>query len=116
MVQKTSQHASAGDRTEPHQTTEPAAATRVAAGSSEITPVTETGLVAGAGREQPTFRAGNPGVAAACDAQCDALSADRVELLARAVILVAGMAIPEAARKAVLARVVADLAAAGTSG
>jgi hypothetical protein len=33
----------------------------------------------------------------------------RLELLARAVILVAGMAIPEAAREAVLARVVAEL-------
>ena len=46
-----------------------------------------------------------------CDAKCDAISADRVELLARAVILVAGMAIPEAAREAVLGRVVADLTA-----
>ena len=42
---------------------------------------------------------------------CDAISTDRVELLARAVILVAGMAIPETAREAVLARVVADLTA-----
>jgi hypothetical protein len=48
-----------------------------------------------------------------CDAKCDAISADRVELLARAVILVAGMAIPETAREAVLARVVADLTATG---
>jgi hypothetical protein len=44
-----------------------------------------------------------------CDAKCDAISADRVQLLARAVLLVAGMAIPETAREAVLARVVADL-------
>ena len=50
-------------------------------------------------------------VVRSCDAKCDAISADRVELLARAVILVAGMAIPEAAREAVLARVVADLTA-----
>ena len=35
------------------------------------------------------------------------------DLLARAVILVAGMAIPEAAREAVLARVVADLTTDG---
>jgi len=63
--------------------------------------------MAGAGREQPAFRAGNLGVACACDAQCDALSIDRVELLARAVILVAGMAIPEEERAAVLAQVVA---------
>ena len=66
--------------------------------------------VAGTGREQPASRAGIPGVAPACDAQCDALSPDRVELLARAVILVAGMEIPEAVRAAVLARVLADLA------
>jgi hypothetical protein len=72
--------------------------------------------MAGTGREQPAFRAGNLGIASACDAQCDALPADHVELLARAVILVAGMAIPEATREAVLARVVADLAAAGTPG
>lgn len=50
-------------------------------------------------------------VVRSCDAKCDAISADRVELLARAVILLAGMAIPEAAREAVLARVVADLTA-----
>jgi len=49
---------------------------------------------------------------AACDAQCDALSPDRVELLARAVLLVAGMAIPENDRAAVLARVVASLSPA----
>ena len=52
-------------------------------------------------------------VVRSCDAKCDAISADRVELLARAVILVAGMAIPETAREAVLARVVADLNASG---
>lgn len=65
--------------------------------------------MAGAGREQPAFRAGNPGVASACDAKCDALPADRVELLARAVILVAGMAIPEQDRAAVFMRVIAGL-------
>jgi hypothetical protein len=42
--------------------------------------------------------------------KCDAISADRIELLARAVVLVAGMRIPEAAREAVLARVTAELA------
>jgi len=68
--------------------------------------------MAGTGREQPACRAGNPGVASGCDARYDALPPDRVELLARAVILVAGMAIPEAARAAVLARVTAELAAA----
>ncbi len=44
-----------------------------------------------------------------CNAECDAISTDRVEVLARAVVLVAGMNIPEAAREAVLARVVAGL-------
>ena len=52
-------------------------------------------------------------VVRSCDAKCDAISADRVELLARAVILVAGMAIPDTAREAVLGRVVADLSATG---
>ena len=74
--------------------------------------------MAGAGHEQPASCAGKQGVAVSCDAKCDAISADRVELLARAVILVAGMAIPETAREAVLARVVADLStdAEATSG
>lgn len=65
--------------------------------------------MAGAGREQTTFRAGNPGVTSVCDAQCDALPADRVELLARAVLLVAGMAIPEQERAAVFMRVISGL-------
>ena len=64
------------------------------------------------GREHPVSRAANPGIPVSCDARCDALSPDRVEVLARAVILVAQMAIPEAAREAVLARVTAELAAA----
>jgi len=61
------------------------------------------------GREQPASHSGNLGAPLSCDAKCDAISADRVELLARAVTLVAGMAIPEQMRAAVLARVVADL-------
>jgi hypothetical protein len=65
--------------------------------------------VAGTGTEQPRFHSGKLGVAIPCDAECDAFSADRIELLARAVVLVAGMRIPEAARDAVLSRVVADL-------
>jgi len=65
--------------------------------------------MAGAGREQPTFREGNPGVASACDAQCDALAPHRVELLARAVMLVAGIAIPEQEWAAVFMRVIAGL-------
>jgi len=44
-----------------------------------------------------------------CDAKCDAFSGDRLELLARAVILVAGMNLAEAERAAVLAPVIADL-------
>ena len=66
--------------------------------------------VAGTGTEQPRFHSGNRRVASKCDAKCDAISADRIELLARAVVLVAGMRIPETAREAVLARVTAELA------
>jgi len=44
-----------------------------------------------------------------CDAKCDAVSANRIELLTRAVILVAGMNLAEDERAAVLARVIADL-------
>ena len=43
------------------------------------------------------------------DPKCDAISANRIELLTRAVILVAGMKLAEAERAAVLARVIADL-------
>jgi hypothetical protein len=55
------------------------------------------------------FQSGKQGVESVCDAQCDAFSADRIELLARAVVLVAGISIPEAAREAVLVRAIADL-------
>ncbi len=48
--------ASVPDRTEPHETTEPAATTRVTAGSSEVTPFLETGEMAGAGFEPATSR------------------------------------------------------------
>jgi len=65
--------------------------------------------VAGTGTEQTLYRSGKQGVESVCDAKCDAISADRIELLARAVVLVAGMGIPEAAREAVLARVTAEL-------
>ena len=61
--------------------------------------------MAGTGREQPASLAGNLGI----PLSCDAISADRSEFLARAVTLVAGMAIPEQVRSAVLARVVADM-------
>ena len=66
--------------------------------------------VAGTGTEQTRFHSGNRRVASKCDAKCDAISGDRIELLARAVVLVAGMRIPETAREAVLARVTAELA------
>jgi len=66
--------------------------------------------MAGTGTEQMRFRSGKQQVVSKCDAKCDAISADRVELLARAVVLVAGMRIPEAAWEAVLTRVTAELA------
>jgi hypothetical protein len=65
--------------------------------------------VAGTGTEQTRFHSRNRRVASGCDAKCDAISADRIELLACAVVLVAGMGIPKAAREAVLARVTAEL-------
>jgi hypothetical protein len=65
--------------------------------------------VAGTGTEQTRFHSGKPGVESKCDAKCDAISANRIELLTRAVILVAGMNLAEAERTAVLARVIADL-------
>ena len=75
--------------------------------------------VAGTGTEQPRFHSGKQGIDSGCDAECDAISADRIELLARAVVLVAGMNLAEAERAAVLARVIADLtrqrAAAGAA-
>jgi len=68
--------------------------------------------MAGTGTEQTRFRRGNLRVVSSCDAKCDAISADRIELLARAVVLVSGMGIPDAAREAALARVTANLASA----
>ena len=65
--------------------------------------------MAGTGTEQTRFHSGKQWVESVCDAQCDAISADRVELLARAVMLVAGMKLAEAERAAVLARVIVDL-------
>jgi hypothetical protein len=103
-------HASASGSNEPHKTTEPAATIQVAAGSSKRAPVTETGRMAGTGTELTRCHLGNQGGASGCDAECDGSSADRIVLLARAVVLVAGMSVPEAAREAVLARVTAELA------
>ena len=82
---------------------------RVAAGSSKLVPVTETGRMAGTGTEQRQYHSGKQGVASSCDAKCDAISGDRIELLARAVVLVAGMSIPDATRGAVLAAVAAKI-------
>jgi len=65
--------------------------------------------VAGTGTEQTRFHFEKQGVVSKCDAECDASSADRIELLTRAVILVAGMNLAEVERAAVLARVIADL-------
>jgi len=48
--------ASAPDCTEPHETTEPAVATGVTAGSSEVTPFTRNGEMAGTGFEPATSR------------------------------------------------------------
>jgi ABC-type phosphate transport system substrate-binding protein len=132
--------ASASGSTEPHKKTEPPATIQVAAGSSVFAPVTETGSrhesaqktagtgqgwpglrekVAGTGTEQTRFRSRKQGVTISCDAKCDAISADRIELLARAVILVAGINLADAEQAALFARVVADLtsqrAAAGAA-
>jgi hypothetical protein len=65
--------------------------------------------VAETGTEQTRFHSGKQGIASGCDAKCDAISPDRIELLALAVVLVAGMNLAEAERAAVLARVVAEL-------
>ena len=70
--------------------------------------------VAGTGTEQTRFHSGKQGVTISCDAKCDAISRNRVELLARAVILVAGMNLAEAERDAVLARVIAESASPTT--
>ena len=104
----TPQAPAAGGR-EPQKKTEPAATIQVAAGSSGIALVTKTGRMAGTGTEQTRFHSGKQGGTIPCDAECDAISADRVELLARAVILVAGINLADAEQAAVFARVVADL-------
>jgi hypothetical protein len=65
--------------------------------------------MAGTGTEQTRFHSGNRRVVSGCDAKCDAISGDRIELLACAVVLVAGMSIPDATRGAVLAAVAAKI-------
>ena len=61
------------------------------------------------GLEKTRFRPRKRGVATSCDAKCDAISPDRVEVLARAVCLVAGLNVPEQEREAILARVMGSL-------
>jgi hypothetical protein len=68
--------------------------------------------MAGTGSEQPLNSTGKRHPAAACGAKCSADSDSEFDLLARAVLLVAGMAIPEHDRAAVLARVLAVQSAA----
>jgi len=63
--------------------------------------------MAGTGTEQRRYRSGKRRVASGCDARCDAISADRIELLAQAAALIAGIAIPEDERVAALARLIA---------
>jgi len=70
--------------------------------------------VAGTGTEQTRFHSGKQGVVSKCDADCDAISTDRIDLLTRAVILVAGMNLAEYERAAVLSRVIADLSSPTT--
>jgi len=55
------------------------------------------------------FPAGNQQVGSTCCADFSAKPADRLEVLARAVVLVAGMSIPQAEREAVLAEVIVAL-------
>jgi len=113
-TQNATQQASASGSTEPHKTTEPAATIQVAAGSSKLAPITKTDRMAGTGTEQTRFHSGNREVASSCDAECDAISTDRIDLLTRAVILVAGMNLAEYERAAVLSRVIADLSSPTT--
>ena len=65
--------------------------------------------VAGTGTEQTRYHSRHQRVVSNYDAECDAIPADRIESLTRAVILVAGTNLAEAERAAVLARVIADL-------
>ena len=63
--------------------------------------------VAGTGTEQTRFHSRKQGVESVCDAQCDEISANRIELLTRTVILVAGMNLPEADRATGMSRLLA---------
>lgn len=68
--------------------------------------------MAGTGQEQPSTSPEKPPITPGCSADCSAVSDKSLDLLARAVLLVAGMAIPEHERAAVLARVVATMSPA----
>jgi hypothetical protein len=60
--------------------------------------------VAGTGTEQTRFSSENPSVPSDCCADFSAEHSKRLEVLARAVALVAGMPIPQADQEVVLAR------------
>ena len=98
-AQIAAQHVPAGSGREPHQKTEPAATTRVTAGSARITPVSKTGSMAGTGFEKPRFSSGKPGVAPTCSAESSALSSDL------ALVVDSWARLPEAVRAGVLAMV-----------
>lgn len=65
--------------------------------------------MAGAGCEQTPNPCGFSGIPSSDSANFSAGAGDALEVLARAVILVAGLAIPDHARAAILARVVAGV-------
>ncbi|MFM8291566.1 MAG: hypothetical protein ACKOC4_07685 [Planctomycetia bacterium] len=82
---------------------------RAVASARRGTPAAAGEEVGDIGSEQKTKLSGKQHIASQCDAKCDAIPADHVDLLARAVLLVAGMPIPEASREAVLQRVIEEL-------
>ena len=70
--------------------------------------------MAGTGTELTRFRSGNQGGVSKCDAECDAISTDRVEVIARAVVLVARIN-RRGSEGAVLARLTAARASKNSS-
>lgn len=65
--------------------------------------------MAGTGTAHILLSAGEPGMTADGDVKCDARPENVLDLLARAVLLVAGLPIPEHDRAAILTRVVAAM-------
>jgi hypothetical protein len=65
-----------------------------------------------AGCDQTSISTEKSGVASSCGAICSAISKGSLDVLAGAVLLVAGLAIPEQDRAQVLARVVAETTSA----